>query len=156
MSFCQERKTSRFIKQGTCVGWRLAVIINILFPLSVPSLPFSSPSSGYGSYQHALCAPHGGLWGLLHCSAHPAANLRCLLEVHTNTYLMVSCLSLCSLVPCVPCPLCTQCGYFSLFRLLPIHKKSSLCVSSAVPKLQWGLIRNKWFNYSRGVVISFW
>lgn len=46
------------------------------FPLCIPSFP------GYGSRQRALCAPHGGLRGLLHCSAHPSANLRCLLEVH--------------------------------------------------------------------------
>lgn len=47
---------------------------------------FSSVSvfSGHGPCQHALRAPHGGLRGLLHCSAHPSAHLRCLLEVYTG------------------------------------------------------------------------
>lgn len=52
---------------------------SLTFPSSVHRCMYSLP--GHGPHQHALRAPHGRLWGLLHCSAHPAANLRCLLEV---------------------------------------------------------------------------
>lgn len=50
-----------------------------LFPLLSTFFIYSLP--GHGPHQHALHAPHGRLWCLLHCPAHPAANLRCLLEV---------------------------------------------------------------------------
>lgn len=50
-----------------------------LFPLLSTFFIYSLP--GHGPHQHALRAPHGRLWCLLHCPAHPAANLRCLLEV---------------------------------------------------------------------------
>lgn len=50
-----------------------------LFPLLSTFFIYSLP--GHGPHQHALRTPHGRLWCLLHCPAHPAANLRCLLEV---------------------------------------------------------------------------
>lgn len=115
--------------------------------------PFYRSLSGHGSCQHALCAPHGGLWGLLHRSAHPAANLRCLLEVHvhaqTRTWCRRAWLTLTH-------PLCRQhSGDFYLYAGSYQYMKCILCVSSVVPRLQWGLIRNKWFNYSRGWRLDF-
>lgn len=54
----------------------LAISVIARFPLC-PCFP------GHGPCQHALPAPHGGLRGLLHRSAHPFTRLRCLLEVRT-------------------------------------------------------------------------
>lgn len=70
-----------------CSGDRCGIILDLAYInnpspfLFSPSFSISFPSSGHGSYQHALSAPHGGLWRFLHRSSHPAANLRCLLEV---------------------------------------------------------------------------
>lgn len=114
------------------------------FPLSL-SLHSLSHSSGHGSYQHALCAPHGGLWRFLHRSSRPAANLRCLLEVHVHAphALMALCHSTHTLLVQT-----VEIVLTILAPAAPIHKDCSLCVSFAMPTVQWGLIRNKWFNYS--------
>lgn len=94
---------------------------------------------GHGPFQHALSAPHGGMWGLLHCSPHPAVNLRCLLEVK-NTYTNINWLMPHS---CLYVHIFVHNGNF-IDMVVQIQKWLMLAAAS---KSQWGLIRNKlvWF-----------
>lgn len=104
-------------------------LLNIYFPLSVPA--------GHGSYQYALCAPHGGLWGFLHRSAHPAANLRCLLEVRTHTHmrahtnLLETCMCLYSHIP----KHCSGCMCFPRSAKTPVKPNKEQMV-----QLQQGVV----------------
>lgn len=52
--------------------------------IKITNKSLSSLFSGYGTLQYAVCAPHGGLWHILHGSTNSAAYLRCLLEVSST------------------------------------------------------------------------
>lgn len=115
--------------------------------ITFPSLPFFFSSlPGHGPHQHALCAPHGWLWGLLHRSAHPAANLRCLLEVRAHlTFLFPPSIQFPSHTLCQECTL--DFFYLTFTSRPPLSCKMQFaCVLSSARTTT----SDKCFKYSRG------